>query len=373
MKTRLFFLTFVIILAVGCHHKGPPFNPHMPVGTAGGVQTASITNSLPPELLNAPPEPFRLGPGDRLDVELLGDPLTKTSTIVGPDGKMYFYYLPGIDVWGLTLSETKAAIDRELGKFIRNQAEIPPVGITLRAVESRRVWLLGRFQNPGIYAMTAPMRVLEAVAAAGGTMSLSGNQQSNFAYTSEELADLERAFIIRSGKLLPVNFRKLLKDGDLSQNIYLQPDDFVYMPPFAAREVYVLGAVFQPKAVPYNDEVTLVSAIASAGATIQDAYVHHVAIVRGSLSNPQIAIVDYRNVIEGKAENVRLEPQDIVYVPFSPYRYLSKYLNLILDTFVGAVAINEGARAAIKEEAAPTGVFIPLGSRIQVNGPVQRQ
>jgi protein involved in polysaccharide export with SLBB domain len=373
MKTRLYLLTFLLVLAVGCHHKGPPFNPHMPAGATAGLDAVTVTNAIPPEVRNAQPEPFRLGPGDRLDLELLGDPLTKTTTIVGPDGKIYFYYLPGVDVWGLTLTETKEAIDRELGKFIRDKAEIPPVGITLRAVESKRVWMLGRFANPGVYAMTAPMRVLEAVALAGGTMSLSGNQQSNFAYTSEELADLQRAFVVRKGKLLPVNFYKLLKEGDLSQNIYLQPDDFIYMPPAAAREVYVLGAVGQPKAVQYNDELTLVAAIASAYGTIQDAYVHQVAIVRGSMSNPQIAIVDYKNVIQGKAENVLLQPQDIVYVPFSPYRYISKYLNLILDTFVGAVAINEGARAVIEQEAAPTGVFIPLGSRIQVQGPIIRQ
>lgn len=361
MKNYLYVLTFLALVTAGCHHKGPRFNPHSRGAAFAGT---TVTNLLPDELRRTSPEPFRLGPGDKLDIELLGDILTKTSVTVGPDGKIYFYLLPGLDVWGLTIPETKALIERELGKFIRDDAL---VGITLREVHSRRVWLLGRFQTPGVYPMPGNMTVLEAVGLAGGPVSLGGNQQSNFAYTSEELADLRKAFIIRRGKRLPVDFYRLLKDGDMSHNIHLQPDDFVYLPAAGAREVYVLGAVAAPRAVTWNDEMTVISAIANALGTIQDAYVHHVAVVRGSLSNPQIAVVDYRNIATGKEEDVALEAGDIVYVPFSPYRYLARYLNLILDTFVGAVAINEGARAAVADDDAPPGIFIPLGSRIIVN------
>jgi polysaccharide biosynthesis/export protein len=360
MKNYFYVLTFLALVSVGCHHKGPPLNPYTRPAAITGT---TVTNQLPDELRKASPEPFRLGPGDKLDIELLGDITTKTAVTVGPDGKIYFYLLPGLDVWGLTIPETKALIERELGKFIRDEAL---VGITLREVHSRRVWLLGRFQTPGVYPMPGHVTVLEAVGLAGGPVSLGGNQQSNFAYTSEELADLRKAFIIRKGKRLPVDFYRLLKEGDMNHNIYLEPDDFVYMPPTGAREVYVLGAVAAPRAVTWNDEMTLVSAIASALGTIQDAYVHHVAVVRGSLSNPQIAVLDYRDIVTGKAENVALEAGDIVYVPFSPYRYLARYLNLILDTFVSSVAINEGTRAAVRDEEQP-GIFIPLGSRIIVN------
>ena len=366
MKINISILALLVLIGSGCHRKGPSFNAQMPAGT---LATSAITNAVSPDLLKRPAEPFRLGPGDKLEIEFLGDILSKTPTTVGPDGKIYFHFLPGLDVWGLTIPETRALIERELGKFIRDQAEIPPIGVTLRAVESKRVWVLGRFTTPGVYAMPTAMTVLDAVAMAGGTVSLGANQQSNFAYSSEDLADLRRAFIVRRGKLLPVNFYKLLKEGDLYQNIYLEADDFIFMPPATAREVYVLGAVAQPRAVPYNDDITLVSAISSAYGTIPDAYIHHVAVVRGSLSNPQIAVVDYRDMVTGKTENVRLQPGDIVYVPFAPYRYLTKYLNIILDTFVSSVAINEGARAAVGVSDTPPGIFIPLGSGVTVTPP----
>src|SRR5688500_1604585 len=98
------FLVLALLTAViitGCHRKGPAFNPHMP---AGAVEGATVTNTLSVDLLTPSPEPFRLGPGDRLKIERLGDNTTKTTTAVGPDGKIYFHYLPGLDVWGLTVA-----------------------------------------------------------------------------------------------------------------------------------------------------------------------------------------------------------------------------------------------------------------------------
>jgi polysaccharide biosynthesis/export protein len=128
----------------------------------------------------------------------------------------------------------------------------------------------------------------------------------------------------------------------------------------------VLGAVVQPRTVPYTENISLITAIANAQGIIRDAFHWNVAIVRGSLSQPRVALVDYKAIAKGEAPDVRLEPQDIVYVPFKPYRFLTKYADIALQTFVSSVAINEGARAAVKGETAPAGVFIPLGSRITI-------
>ena len=70
---------------------------------------------------------------------------------------------------------------------------------------------------------------------------------------------------------------------------------------------------------------------------------HHVAVVRGSLQNPEIAIIDYKRVIRGEAQDIPLQPHDIVYVPFSPYRYLQRYAELILNTLSSASTINAGS------------------------------
>ena len=319
------------------------------------LASVETTNRVSQEWLHPPTNYFTLGPGDKLELEIIGDPNSRSLATVAPDGKLYYYsasqnvpILPGIDVWGLTLADAKAKLESILKEYFTK----PVVSMQLRSIDSTRVWILGRVANAGIYPMPAPMTLLEAVAAAGGTMS------SSLSGTTEELTDLSNSFIVRNGERLPVSFDRLLNEGDMSQNIYLQPDDFVYFPSAVSRDIYVLGAIRTPKAVPRQHD-TLVGAISDAGGPVKDAFLSQVAIVRGSLDNPKIAIINYNDVIAGKASNVKLEPRDIVYVPYSPYRYLTKYLDLILLTFVRAIAINEGARA-VDPNAAPAGVSIGI-------------
>jgi protein involved in polysaccharide export with SLBB domain len=371
---RAITLLMLPLLVTACKHAEPRsqaqfgnLSTEPAPAAAAPLQAVSLPSKFDPAWLQPPSDFFTLGPGDRIELEILGDPISRTTTIVGPDGKIYFNLLPGIDVWGATLAEAKSLLEAELAKYVR---EKPQVSITVRGIESKRIWVLGRVQAPGVYSMTTPMTLLEALSMAGGTLALSNYQDQEAAVIGEELADLKRSFVIRQGKLLPVDFSRLLKQGDISQNIYLQPDDFVYLPATIAREVYVLGAVAQPRPVVWTEGLTVAGAVASAYGTIKGAYMRHVAVVRGSLSDPKIAVVDYRAVIRGQAQDIALQPHDIVYVPFSPYRYLEKYLELVVNTFASAAAINAGSRIENKQNGAGAGVFIPVGSGINVIPPV---
>src|SRR5580658_3970147 len=153
----------------GCQHAPPAQPPPAAPVNTGIVAAYAVTNKIDPGWLQPSPEAFTLGPGDRLEIELMGEAPSKVMTIVGPDGKLYFDLLPGLDVWGLTLSQTKALIEREYSKYVR---EPPKVSVILREVASRHVWILGRVQAPGVYPLTGSMTLLEAISLAGGTMSL---------------------------------------------------------------------------------------------------------------------------------------------------------------------------------------------------------
>jgi protein involved in polysaccharide export with SLBB domain len=353
----------VVPFLAGCQSPEPRFEPASPISAAATTPPrATLTNRLDPAWLRPGTNLFTLGPGDRLDIELADDDTTRTSTFVGPDGKIYFYLLPGLDVWGLTLAQAKALLEQQMTNYIREQ---PQLLLALHGVESKRVWLLGRLNAPGVYPMSGPMTLLEAISQAGGPARLAppvsaGDADAGMIGVADEAADLRRSFVIRGGQFLPVDFQRLLKQGDISQNIYLQPDDFVYLPSAAARRVYVLGAVAQPRAVPFGGQLTLIKAIAAAGGTIKDAYLSHVAIVSGSLTQPQIAIVDYKDVVHGISMDVTLQPDDIVYVPLAPYRVLTRYLDIILETFVRTIAANEGAAAASRH-AVPVSPNVPIG------------
>ncbi len=330
-------------------------------------ETVGARAPLDAALLQRPNTDYRLGPGDVLEIEIVGDLTSRTRTVVGPDGKVYFNVLPGIDVWGLTLAQARGRMVQEMQRFIREEQ---PISVSLISAESQKIWVLGRLSKPGAYSLAGPMTLLEAVSAAGGPAPATsiatrgGTGAMSLASTSstmDDAADLGRAFVLRKGQLLRVDFEKLLREGDMSQNIYLHPDDFVYLPSATIGNVHVLGAVNNPRAVEYTNRLTLVQAVSQAGGTlIREAFPSQVAVVRGSLTEPKVAIVDMNAILSGKASDIALEPQDIVYVPHSPYRVLTRYLDTILTTFVRVVGVNEGARA-VTDRATPVGVNVPLG------------
>jgi len=372
MKTlTLLSVGLLLALAAGCRsEKFGVVSPTVPTSTFRAatmspnnftaVRTATGSREA---LLQPSTDNYTIGPGDKLEIEILGDASTRESVVVGPDGKIYFNLLPGMDVWGLTLPEVRQKIQDGLLNYMRGQL---PVSVTLREAGSKRIWLLGRVNSPGIYSLTSPMTVLAAIAEAGGVAS-AGSVGSASAFggplgpsLSEDIADLHRSFVMRDGHVLPVDFYRLLKQGDMSQNIYLQPDDFIYLPSMVAKEVFVLGAVGDPTSVSYHERITLVAAIAGARGTIRNAYLSHVAIVRGSLTTPQVAVIDYKAVLKGQQPDVLLEPGDIIYVPFTPYHILANYADLIIRTFVQTVAVNEGARA-VSQNAGVVGVAIGSG------------
>jgi len=342
--------------------------PTSPTAYAPGFATAQAAPSEPldPALLKPSTTVFHLGPGDQLEIEIMGDPGSRATVTVGPDGKIYYYLLPGLDVWGMTLPELRERLAVELQRFVRQK---PVVAATLRLAASERVWVLGRVSSPGIYTLNGPTTLLDAVAQSGGLSAAS--PYAAFAASlgvpippggPSEAADLSRSFIIRGGRVLPVDFKQLLRDGDLSQNIYLQPDDFIFLPSVLTPEVHILGAVKEPHSERMAGTLTVIQAIALAAGTEREACLSDVAILRGSIAHPKIAVVAVDQILAGKAPDVKLEPGDIVYVPYKPQRVLDRYVNLILDTFARTVGINAGARI-VSGNSTPIGIGVTVSTR----------
>src|SRR5436190_17570662 len=125
LRGKLYLLCPILLTA--CQHTAPQYAdvPSVPTIAPRTVIAGKITNTtvLSPVTLDNKPDPawlkppaqlFTLGPGDKVEIELLGEPASKVTTIVGPDGKIYFNLLAGIDVWGLTLVEAKQRLEAEL-------------------------------------------------------------------------------------------------------------------------------------------------------------------------------------------------------------------------------------------------------------------
>jgi protein involved in polysaccharide export with SLBB domain len=236
-----------------------------------------IKRALDPRLLIPPKETYILGPGDVLEIEIAGVPGTLASTFVMPDGMVYYNLAGGVRAEDLT----QAAFAKQLTEALKRDYTNPLVNVSLVEVRSRRYWILGQVLKPGIFPLRQPTTLLEAVAQAGG-LAMSG-----LAGTSVEIADLGSSVIIRDGDMLPVNFEKLIKAGDTSQNIYLRHNDFIFLPSSNTTTVLLLGAVAAPQAIRYKETLTLVDCIAQGKGPAKEACLDQIVVVRGSLKKPQ--------------------------------------------------------------------------------------
>ncbi len=300
------------------------------------------------EMLKPPDEPYRLGPGDILEIEIAEIPGTLARTFIMPDGMVYYNLAGGVQAEGLTVSELGERLTKKLARDYAS----PVVNITLVEVQSRRYWMLGRVYEPGLYPLRQPTTLIEAIAASGGLFS------ARFSGSTEELADLGSSIVIRDGEILPVDFTKLVRDGDMSQNIYLRHNDYIYLPSAQSNSVLLLGYVEQPQAVSFKDSLSLAECIAYGHGPSRLAHLSKVVIVRGSLREPQVAVVDFDKIMKGAAPDIPLQPGDIVWIPQNPWTTAYDYVKDVVRSAAQAIAINEGARAAGSETGAT--VTVPI-------------
>ncbi len=252
--------------------------------------------------------PYKLGPGDKMKIYVYDEPeLDSDAVLVKQDGTISFRLVGEVDVTGMTIPEATAVIEEKLKPYII----FPKVSIIPFEAKSASITLLGKVTYPGIYEIKGRMRILDALASAGG-LAL-GWFQNN----SVELADLERTFMMRNNKILPIDFVELVQNGNMLYNIPLLDKDYIYLPSAINREVYIVGEVNQEGHFFFQESMTLIQSITYAQGFKTTAQ-STVYVIRGNLSHPRLFKIDTKAILAAKVQDFPLKPNDIVYVPKHP-------------------------------------------------------
>src|SRR6185295_15835925 len=148
------------------------------------------------------------------------------------------------------------------------------------------------------------------------------------------IADLSRSFIVRNGRKLDVNMEKLFLEGDFTQNVHIEPNDYIFFPSAESKEIYVLGAVGQPGRLDYLPGASVMSAIAAGGGFTIESFRDNVLVIRGSLNNPETIVVDCNNILKGREKDLKLQPKDIVYVSTRPWKIAEDLMDVATTAFV---------------------------------------
>lgn len=317
MKHRIATLLLHICLLVGVHgQETTPPGEKVPDNKAPSSPTSWRTR-------------YELGPGDVINFSLYGRPeLDRPGFRIAPDGTISYLQAQNIKVAGLTIDEARLAIEQGLSSNFRS----PRVIITPEEVGSKRFTILGKVINKGVVTLDRPITLVEAIANAGGI------ETGLFERNTVELADLDRSFISRKGQQLPVDFRRLLHEGDMKLNIEIEPNDFIFIASTITNDYYVLGAVVNPGVQGLTPDATVVAAISRRGGLNDRAWPDRVLVVRGSFTKPETFVVNLKDVLAAKEKDFKLEPKDIIFVAERPWVVGEDILKLALSAFATSAA-----------------------------------
>lgn len=271
-----------------------------------------------------------LGPGDILNISLYNQPESAREEIpIGPDGRISFLQAQDIMATGLTVDELRETLNKKLSEYYNTPRTI----ITPMAYRSKKYYMLGTVTRKGVFPLDRPTTMIEAIAQAGGL------ETGLFQQNTVELTDLSHSFMIRNGKRLEVDFETLFQKGDLSQNIALEPNDYIYFASAAANQIFVIGAVGGQGVVSYTPNASVISAITTRGGFLDKAYQSRVLVIRGSLNKPETIVVNAKAILAGEQPDFRLEPKDIVYVSRRPWARVEEILDNATTTFIQAAVV----------------------------------
>ncbi len=159
-------------------------------------------------------------------------------------------------------------------------------------------------------------------------------------------ANLFKSYLIREEKMLSVDFFKLLKEGDMNQNIVMRSGDKIYIADPSASTMMVLGEVGKERVIDIpNGFMTIRQAIAEAGGIPYTGNRSYIQVVRGSLLNPKIYTLTWDHVIHLPSDSMLLIPGDIVYVAATPITEWNRFMSQLLPTLINIDLISKGIRS----------------------------
>ncbi len=170
----------------------------------------------PPSATSAAMPPgYTIGADDKLAIAFWGDKDLSAEVVVRPDGKISLPLLNDVEAAGLTPEELRTRLVETAKRFI---AEPTPT-VVVKEINSRRVFITGNVEKPGLYSLNAPTTVLQLIATAGGLREFVSGR--NIVIVRSEAGRQSR---------FAFDYRAVVKGRNPKQNIELRPGDTVIVP-----------------------------------------------------------------------------------------------------------------------------------------------
>lgn len=297
-------------------------------GSASGLRSESShpnQHAVPPRTSHPAVQEYLIAPDDVLNVYVLDVPELSRDYRVGPDGVITMPLLSSqIPAAALTLNQLAANIAEQLKSA--GLVTHPNVDVTVKSSRAHAVAIAGAVKKPQIYPVLGETTILDVLSQAEGLADDAGNTAvvarggiAMRALQASAAQDPPGAEVLRS---VTVDLKCLLETGDPALNIPVYPGDRVTVQ--RAGIVYVVGAVNRAGGFPLKndqEEMSVLKAVALAEGQKSTAILKKAVIIRRSPNAPLTAQaevpVNLSKILAGKASDIRLHPNDILFIPDS--------------------------------------------------------
>jgi polysaccharide export outer membrane protein len=199
MRLSLVSAFLICVFAAGCSSTGAPVDP-------GFAATASETGE------------YLIGPGDRLQVFVWGQPDLSVTVPVRPDGRVSTPLIEDLEAVGRTPTELAREMEQVLSEFVRSP-EVNVIVLDFVGTFSNQIRVLGQAVEPRAVPYRERMTLLDVMIEVGGLTAFAAGNRSRVVRTVEGRSEEIR-----------VRLDDLVNRGRVEENLLMRPGDIVIIP-----------------------------------------------------------------------------------------------------------------------------------------------
>ena len=158
---------------------------------------------------------YKVQPGDIISISVWKEEDLQRDVLIRPDSAFSFPLIGEINSKNKSIANITNEIANKLEKFIPQ----PDVSVSIRQINGNKIYVIGKVNRPGEFALSKPLDVMQALSLAGGTATF---------------AELDDIIILRRENgiqhAIPFDYPEVERGKKLEQNIILISGDVVVVP-----------------------------------------------------------------------------------------------------------------------------------------------
>jgi len=240
------------------------------------VKTITLLTILILNLITAPyaaAQNYVVDEGDVLTIKVYENEDLNTIARVSGEGRISLPLIGEVNVRHLTLHKIAKKIARLLAD---GYIVAPQVTVVISEFRIKKVTLLGKVNNPGLYELHKKTTFLELISKAQGLTGDAGNK----AIIKRKVSGNAKE------NTITIDLKRLIEGGDTSQNILIEDGDNIFIP--TIDFYFITGEIKHPNKYNYNEKISVFQAVTQAGGFTDKASLSRIKITRELNAQKQV-------------------------------------------------------------------------------------